>query len=99
MPSRAELPQNRARRQPACLNSCIGEPCQQRNRRRGCARTGVPKDKVEDVEVLGAEHVAVAAAVVAVAVQDGRAGRAEHQHVDALGHVPPVHSMEMLIER
>lgn len=55
------------------------------------ARTGVAEDEVEDVEVLGAEDVAVSAAAVAVAVHDGGGRGGEHQHVDALGHVAPAH--------
>lgn len=41
------------------------------------ARTSVAEDKVKDVEVLGAEDVAMAAAAVAVAVHYGRRRRAE----------------------
>ena len=41
------------------------------------SRTGAAQDEVEDVEVLAAEDVAVHAARVGVAVQDGGAGGGE----------------------
>ena len=58
---------------------------------RGAARTGVAEDEVEDIEVLGAEDIAVSAVAVAVAVHDGGCRGREHKHVDALGHVSPAH--------
>ncbi len=42
------------------------------------ARTSVAEDKVENIEILGAEYVAMAAAAIAVAVHDGRRRRAAY---------------------
>ena len=66
-----------------------------------CARTGVPKDKVEDVEVLGAEHVAVARRGRRCSSAGWpRTRRAEHQprRCRLPARAACVH-MEMLIER
>ena len=50
-------------------------------------RTLAAKDKVQVVEVLGAEDVAVAPVAVGVAVHDGGGGGRKHDHVQAVGHM------------
>ena len=54
-------------------------------------RTLTAEHEVQVVEVLGAEHVAVAPVAVRVAVHDGRGGGCEHEHVQSRGHVALAH--------
>lgn len=51
-------------------------------------RACVAENKVQNIQVLAAEHVPVPASAVGVAVHDGRSRSREHEHIDALGHIP-----------